>query len=259
MSASSHSAAPVLVLGGTGEARDLADLLVSQRVSCVSSLAGAVAHPRLPQGELRVGGFGGAAGLAEFVTTRSVCAVVDATHPFAATISRHAMEAAAQTGTPLLRLTRPGWSGRPDARSWHWVDDNDAAGRAAARLGSRVLLTTGRKSLTSLRVHLADLPVVARVVDPPDLELPDRWRLVLDRGPYTLDGELRLIREWDVDVLVTKDSGGAYTAPKLDAAAATGVAVVIVRRPSPADDSVPHVGTPREALTWLRHSNVAGA
>ena len=235
----------ILVLGGTGEARELAELLQHQGAEFVSSLAGRVARPRRPVGEVRVGGFGGVDGLASYLA--GVDAVVDATHPFAARISANAVEACARTGTPLLRLERPGWS----SDRWHWVDDNAAAATLTATLGVRPLLTVGRQGLDQYVGPLASHHVLARVVDPPEIELPPSWRVLEDRGPYVLAGERALLTEHRADVLVTKDSGGTWTRPKLDAADELGVPVVVVRRPArPAQ--VRLVEDPADVLGWLQ-------
>lgn len=225
----------VLLLGGTGEARALAALLVDEGVDVLSSLAGRVSRPALPVGRVRVGGFGGAVGLSAFLVEHRVTAVVDATHPFAATISAHAAEACARTGPPLIRLARPGWSDHPDSARWTWVDDVAGVLPAPA---DRPVVTTGRQSLAEF-LPWADRAVLARVVDPPDLELPSAWRLVRSRGPYDLVGERSLLRDHRADLLVTKDSGGEHTAAKLVAARELGVRVVVVRRPlGPAADVV---------------------
>jgi len=125
---------PVLILGGTAEARSLAEQLVRARLSVTSSLAGRVAAPALPLGEVRIGGFGGPAGLEDYLRRNCVAVVVDATHPFAATMSASAVSACAASSVPLLRLTRPGWQPPPGARPWRWVDDYDDAAAAAREL-----------------------------------------------------------------------------------------------------------------------------
>lgn len=243
----------VLVLGGTAEARALAAALVARDVHVVSSLAGRVRRPRLPAGEVRVGGFGGPDRLADWLIENGVTRVVDATHPFAEKISASAATGCSAAGVPLLRLERAGWTaGRGDA--WHWVDDLDAAAALIPGLGDRVFLTTGRQGLS----HFAHVNAffLVRCVDPPDPPLPPRHELVLDRGPYTLAGELALIDLHRLDVVITKDSGGAHTEAKLQAARERKLPVVVVRRPPRPD--APAVATVAEALAWLERTAQPG-
>jgi precorrin-6A/cobalt-precorrin-6A reductase len=238
----------ILVLGGTAEARELAAALDRDGVAVTSSLAGRVSRPRLPAGEVRIGGFGGPDALAEWLAEHRVSAVVDATHPFAERISASAAYACPSANVPLLRLQRDGWSERPGDR-WHWVDDLDQAAASIAALGQRVLLTTGRQGLAAFAgVH--DAWFLVRCVEPPEPPLPPRHELLLDRGPFTLDGELALIDRHRIELVVCKDSGGPHTSAKLDAARARGLAVVIVRRPPRPD--VPSVSTVPDALAWAR-------
>jgi precorrin-6A/cobalt-precorrin-6A reductase len=237
----------VVVLGGTGEARALAAALLAEGVDVLSSLAGRTADPVLPEGPVRVGGFGGAEGLAAWLAEHRPRAVVDATHPFAAQITASAATAAAAHGTPLLRLQRPGWSHGP-GDDWRYVDSLAAAAEAVAGFAS-VFLTTGRQGVAAF----AALPgrVLVRAVDPPDSPLPAGATLLLDRGPFGVADELALMREHAVDVVVTKDSGGHLTEAKLTAARELGLPVVLVRRP-PLPPGVETVATVADALAWVR-------
>jgi precorrin-6A/cobalt-precorrin-6A reductase len=236
----------VLLLGGTGEARRLADALAAAGVDVLSSLAGRTAHPLLLPGEVRVGGFGGAEGLADWLRAHPVRALVDATHPFATAITLHAARAAGATGTPHLRLQRPGWQPQP-GDDWRWVDSLEAAADAVAGF-RHVFLTTGRTGLGAFAELTQE--VLVRSVDPPEPPLPPRTTVVLERGPFTVAEELALMRGHQVDVVVTKDSGGAMTEAKLAAARELGLPVVVVRRP-PLPPGVATVATVEQALAWL--------
>ena len=217
---------PVLILGGTAEARALAGALVAAGVPVVSSLAGRVRDPALPAGEVRIGGFGGVDGLAAWISEHDAAAVVDATHPFASTMTAHAVAASAATGVPLVVLRRPGWAPQP---GWIWADSlPDAAARLPA-LGERVFLTTGRTSLATFAD--LDLEFLVRCVEPPAGPAPRRMTVLLSRGPFTVAGERALMREHGIDVLVTKDSGGPLTSAKLAAAREEDVRTLVVRRP----------------------------
>jgi precorrin-6A/cobalt-precorrin-6A reductase len=244
----------LLLLGGTAEARELAAALEARGVKAITSLAGRVNNPRLPAGDVRIGGFGGPDALAAWIGEHGIEAVIDATHPFAERISASAAQAAASAGVDLLRLERPGWTERPGDR-WHWVDDLDQAAALVPELGKRVLLTTGRQGLAAF-AGTADAWFLIRCVDPPDPPLPPHSEVLLDRGPYTLEGELHLIDEHTIDVVATKDSGGAHTVAKLDAARQRELPVVLVRRPARPD--VPTVATVDEAVAWATARVYAG-
>ena len=237
----------ILILGGTGEARELAAELVARGVDVRSSLAGRVQQPRYPAGPVRIGGFGGAEGLAAFLSAERITAVIDATHPFAGTITAHAAQAAAQVGVSLLVLRRPEWTADP---SWDLVADIGAAADAVrAWPGASVFLTTGRRDLA---VFAADdrHRFLVRTVDPPEGPVPPRMTLLLDRGPYTVEGESELMRSHGVGLLVTKNSGGPMTQAKLLAARDLRVHVVMVQRPQLPEGSVV-VTTVAEAVRWL--------
>ncbi len=246
------AAVHVLLLGGTTEARRLAELLAagpSPGLRVTNSLAGRVSAPRTPPGEMRVGGFGGAEGLAAWLREHAVDLLVDATHPFADTITRNAAHAAATVRVPLLVLRRPGWR-RVEGDVWHDAASlTEAAALLPALAARRVFLTTGRLGLAAF-AGLTDPWFLVRSVDAPEEPCPPRAQVLLDRGPFTLDGERELLRRHRIDVLVTKDSGGAATAPKLTAAREAGLPVVVVRRP-PVPRGVPVVGGPEEAARWI--------
>jgi precorrin-6A/cobalt-precorrin-6A reductase len=235
----------VLLLGGTSEARALANAL-HPRVDIVSSLAGRVPDPALPVGPVRIGGFGGVDGLRRWLHDEHIYAVVDATHPFAATMTAHAAEACAALRIPHLVLARPAWA-QGDAMVVE--SDAEAAEVVAKSRYSRIFLTTGRSSVHAFADSEAWFLI--RVVTAPDAaSLPRQHRLLLSRGPYRYDDELALLREHRIDALVTKNSGGAMTRAKLDAAAALGIPVVMVARPKlPA--GVAAVGTVEEAAEWV--------
>jgi precorrin-6A/cobalt-precorrin-6A reductase len=244
----------LLLLGGTAEARELAAALDAQGIPVLTSLAGRVSRPRLPAGQVRVGGFGGPEALQRWLGEHGITHVVDATHPFADRISASAARAAPAAGVELLRLERPGWSERPGDR-WHWVDDLEGAAALAPKLGQRVLLTTGRQGLAAF-AHVDSAWFLIRCVEPPETALPPRCELLLDRGPYTLEGELKLIDDHAIDLVVTKDSGGTHTSAKLDAARERDLPVLLVRRPP--RPPVPTVATVEEALAWVGSRAYAG-
>jgi precorrin-6A/cobalt-precorrin-6A reductase len=244
----SAPAMTVLVLGGTSEARALAAQLNDlPGLRVISSLAGRVSNPVLPAGEVRVGGFGGVAGLAAYASSEGVGAVVDATHPFAETISAHAVEACAQMGLPLLRLARPGWSPR-DGDDWHDAGSLEEAAALLPNLGTRVFLTTGRQGLAAFAA-LDRLWFLIRCVDPPDGSLPANREVLLARGPYEREAERALMRRHGIDVLVTKNSGGPLTEGKLDACRDLGIPVVVVGRPAAA--AAESVTSVVDAVRWV--------
>jgi precorrin-6A/cobalt-precorrin-6A reductase len=249
----------VLILGGTTEARRLAEALHAdppcRGLRVTTSLAGRVARPAPLPGEVRIGGFGGAEGMARWLREHRVDALVDATHPFAERISFHAATAAVDAHVPLLALRRPGWA-QVEGDRWHAVGSLEEAAGVLPALGGRVLLTTGRTGLAAFE-GLDDLWFLVRSVDPPEPPYPARTEVLLERGPFTLDGERELLRRHRIDVVVTKDSGGTATAPKLTAARELELAVVMVRRP-PVPEGVPLVTTYGDAVAWLSGRQASG-
>ncbi len=235
----------VLLLGGTGEARALAQSL-HPRIDIVSSLAGRVPDPALPVGPVRIGGFGGVDGLRRWLHDERIDAVVDATHPFAATMTAHAAAACGELRIPHLVLARPAW----DPGTALVVDSDIGAAETVARQGySRVFLTTGRSGVRAFADSGAWF-LIRAVTQPDPSTLPRHHLVVLSRGPYRYDDEFALLRDHRIDALVTKNSGGDMTRAKLDAAAALDVPVVMVARP-PLPDGVLTVGTVAEAAEWV--------
>ncbi len=235
----------VLILGGTTEASALARALAER-----PRAARRVAAPKPQPLPTRVGGFGGADGLAAFLAAERITHLVDATHPFAEQMSRHAVAAAKLTGTALIALTRPPWAPQ-DGDRWQRVAGIEAAVAALAGPPERVLLAIGRLHLAAFAarpehhyvLRLVDLPV-----DPPPLP---RHTLTVDRGPFTREGDLALMREHGVERLVCKNAGGAGAAAKLEAARALGIPVVMIDRPALPPRREAH--SPNAVLNWLGH------
>ena len=220
----------VLILGGTAEARALAAAWTTTGVPVVTSLAGRVARPRLPAGEVRDrrlrrprgGSRGGCA-------SHDIAAVVDATHPFAERIDRlRAPSAAPRRACRCCACSAPAGRSAP-VTTGAGSTTSPRPPPASPALGRRVFLTTGRQGLAAFAD--TDAWFLVRCVDPPDPPLPARHELLLDRGPYALEDELALIDAHELDLVVTKDSGGDHTAAKLVAARERGLPVVVVRRP----------------------------
>lgn len=237
----------ILILGGTGEARDLADRLAALGHAVTTSLAGRTREPLLPAGELRVGKFGGIPGLVGYLKARGFERLVDATHPYAGLISINAVAAAQQSGIPLVRYMRPAWI-EPGGADWRHVPDIAAAVKALPS-GAMVLVTTGHEGLDILLAR-DDCRFLVRLIEPPDTELPRHARLILSRPPYALNDERALFTREAITHLVTKNSGGAQTSAKLAAAREAGAEVIMIARPvyGPAVEA----GTVEEAIAALR-------
>lgn len=218
----------ILILGGTGEGRKLADALVSAGHDVTTSLAGRTDETPPVAGKTVSGGFGGAVGLMEYLLAENVDFLLDATHPFTVRMSANAVEAAQMAGIPLLRVTRPAWA--PTATG-SWTHAERAA--VAADLlppDAHVLLTTGHRDLDVFAAR-ADCVFVVRLIQKPGFALPNNCTLIQDRPPYSVEQEVALMRAHAISHLVTKNSGGEQTRAKIDAAEAVGVSVIMIDRP----------------------------
>jgi precorrin-6A/cobalt-precorrin-6A reductase len=223
----------LLILGGTTEASALAKRLPNiAGIEPLLSLAGRTERPATAIVPMRVGGFGGVDGLARFLREERIGAVVDATHPFAARISANAVEACAATRTPLIAFTRPAWEAVPGDR-WTSVASPEAAATALGREGRRVFLTVGRLSLDAFAAAGHHLYVVRAIDAPRPIRALPRHRLILARGPFGLAEEMALMKAEGIEILVSKNSGGAATYAKIEAARLLGLPVIMIERPNP--------------------------
>jgi precorrin-6A/cobalt-precorrin-6A reductase len=245
------SATRLLILGGTGEASALAGAAIARfgdGVEVTTALAGRTRHPGPIPGQVRIGGFGGAVGLADYLVAQRVDRLIDATHPFAAEISGAARLACDQARVPRLLLVRPGWRRHPLDR-WIEVDSVEAAAQIVGRVGRRAFLTVGAREIAAF-APANSVRFVVRMIHPPRQKLPLRFQeVVLGRGPFVLAEERHLLQRYAIDVLVCKASGGAATEAKLIAARELSLPVIMVRRP-PIERGL-SVDTVDAALDWL--------
>jgi precorrin-6A/cobalt-precorrin-6A reductase len=236
----------ILILGGTEEARTLADALVDRGHDVTTSLAGRTSEPLVPKGELRIGGFGGGDGLGNFILTEGYQRLVDATHPYALEIATNAVNAAKLSGVRLVRLVRAPWV-EPQYAFWHHVANTEEAA-AGLPAGARVMLTVGH---TGLETFLArtDCSFVVRSIEEPEKPLPVHATALISRPPFFVGGETELLQQQGITHLITKNSGGVQTEAKLKAAQQLRLAVVMIARPKlPEANEVPTVGRAIAAL-----------
>ena len=249
------SAARLLILGGTGEAVALARGVFArfgEAIDVTTALAGRTRHPGPIPGMVRIGGFGGAPGLSDYLAGQRIDRLIDATHPFAAEISRAARLACDMLGVPRLLLLRPAWRRHPLDR-WIEVDSIEAAAQIVGRVGRRAFLTVGASEIAAF-APATGVRFVVRLIDPPRERLPLRFHeVVLGRGPFALTEERHLLQRHAVDVLVCKASGGAATEAKLVAARELSLPVIMVRRP-PVERGL-SVDNIEAALDWLAGLN----
>lgn len=232
----------LLILGGTGEGNELARALAGRDV--VNSLAGRTGHlPQVP-GRMRMGGFGGVAGLVDYLRTEDISAIIDATHPFAARMAAHAAEACAIVGIPRLKLLRPEWARTPGDR-WTEADNMAQAVDILPNLGRRAFLTIGIQELAHF-VSLPDMSFLVRLLSP--APLPASCHAIIGRPPFCEADEVAAMRGHGIEALVTKHSGGNSTYAKIAAARALGLPVLMIRRPPPPPGPV--VTSVAEAVAW---------
>jgi len=219
----------ILILGGTAEARELAARLADEaHFSPLTSLKGVTRTPSKIAGDIRTGGFGGVDGLSSFLREEHIALMVDATHPFAAQISAHAVQASKQSGVPCLRLERAPWSVQA-GDDWHQVADIESAVQAIPAK-ARALVTVGRQVVAPFFAR-EDIHVVARMIEEPDIGLPSHAELLLARPPFSRAQEKALMQEKRITMLVAKNSGGDATYTKIEAARALKLTVIMIERP----------------------------
>ncbi|CAN5852197.1 cobalt-precorrin-6A reductase [soil metagenome] len=241
----------VLILGGTTEASALARLLAGDpRFKAILSLAGRTVAPRPQPIATRSGGFGGPEGLTSFLTGREIEAVIDASHPYADQISAHAVAACRSAGVPMASLTRAAWQVQP-GDLWQTVLSTAAAAEALGAARRSVFVTVGRQEL-AVFAAAPQHRYVARLIETPDpAGLPPDLVLVQQRGPFDLPAELGLLKDEKIDVIVSKNSGGDATYPKIEAARGLGLPVIMIARPNKPTGDI--VASPEAAVAWLAH------
>ena len=218
----------ILILGGTAEARELADRLAALGHEVINSLAGRTSDPKRPTGSLRVGKFGGIPGLTAYLRAHRIDRMIDATHPYAGLISINAVAAAGHAAVPLVRFARPPW---PQPAGVEWINLVDAEHAAAALpVGARALVTVGSGELPPF-LRRRDCTIFARMIERPAADPPRHVQYLISRPPYTVEGEIRLMREHGITHLVTKNSGSDQTVAKLRAAEALGIFIIMLVRP----------------------------
>lgn len=220
----------LLILGGTTEATALAHAVNDAGYSATFSYAGRVAHPKVQPLPTRIGGFGAVDGLVEYLRAHHITHVVDATHPFAAQMSRNAVAACATAGVGLIGLTRPEWSA-VDGDHWTHVPDMAAAVAALDRAPCRVMLAIGKLNLAGFAVHQQH-HYLLRLIDEPDAALPfTNCDVVVAKGPFGFGNDLALMGAHQIDLLVSKNAGGTAARAKIDVARELGIEVIMIDRP----------------------------
>lgn len=240
----------VLLLGGTTEASLMARALAEARVEAIFSYAGRTQRPLSHPLPLRIGGFGGVTGLAAYMRENAITHLIDATHPFAAQMSRNAIAACAETGVKLLALERPAWAPGPED-NWRELPSLEAAAAALPETPQRIFLAIGKQNLATFATRPEHFYLL-RLVDAPAAPLPlPNAEFVLGRGPFTLENDIALLRQHRISLIIAKNAGGEGARAKLDAARALRLPVLMISRPAlPLRDVAQ---TPEAALRWLAH------
>ncbi|MCK1494276.1 cobalt-precorrin-6A reductase [Bradyrhizobium sp. 180] len=244
-----------LVLGGTADASLLAAAIARAGIKAVYSYGGRTRAPADQPLPTRIGGFGGVGRLAEYLRHEGITHVVDATHPFAAEMSRNAVEACAETGTPLIALERAPWTKAP-GDNWIEVVDVNAAVATLPERPAKVFLAIGRQHIAPFAMtpqHRYTL----RFVDPPETTLPFPAHVIVSRGPFTLHSELEMMRERGITWIVARNSGGDGARAKIDAARMLGLPVIMISRPNLPERL--RVESVSEVMQWLGHRTCLGA
>ncbi|APO54682.1 cobalt-precorrin-6A reductase [Bradyrhizobium diazoefficiens] len=244
-----------LILGGTSDASQLAAEIARTGMDAVYSYGGRTRAPADQPLPTRIGGFGGLSGLADYIRREGITHVIDATHPFAAEMSRNAVAACAETGTPLIALERTPWAKTP-GDNWIEVGDVDAAVAALPESPANVFLAIGRQHIAPFG-NKPQHAYTLRFVDPPEAPLPFPADVIVSRGPFTLDGELEMLRIRCIAWIVARNSGGDGARAKIDAARTLGLPVIMIVRPElPERQRVESVA---EIMQWLGHRTCLGA
>lgn len=239
----------VLVLGGTGEAVAVAAGLAQlPYVEVITSLAGRTQHPMVP-GQIRTGGFGGVAGLTDYLQRHQIRALIDATHPFAAQMSWHAAAAATATGLPSLMVVRPAWE-KVEGDRWIEVSDHPAAVQSLPDSADRLFLTIGRQELAAYATLKNQWFLMRMIEAPAEVAQIPLGLVLLVRGPFTLEQERQLLLNHTIDAVISKNSGGASTYAKIAAARTLNLPVVMVQRPEA--PQVPKTESASEAIQWVQ-------
>lgn len=244
-----------LILGGTGDASQLAAEIARAGIDAVYSYGGRTRAPADQPLPTRIGGFGGVSGLADYIRSEGITHVIDATHPFAAEMSRHAVEACADTGTPLIALVRAPWTRVPGDK-WIEVADVNTAVAALPEGPTKVFLAIGRQHIAPFAMR-PQHAYTLRFVDPPEAPLPFAADVIVSRGPFTLDGELDMMRARDIAWIVARNSGGDGARAKIDAARMLGLPVIMISRPNLPERL--RVESVTEVTQWLGHRTCLGA